>query len=1431
MININESDIKILSSKIALPYFKLKIIDEIGVSNFLSNYNFITSKLKNSSKYHLLLLIFNYRKSEFLTFFKNINILIRENFELLEYVLDSDIFSKEVIKALDISLIKKIITLNFFNSTIIDKVYKIRRNDTFYLLENAVKSNNYEEYINYRTPDYVNEYVINMIDTNDIMELLYNSSNYPLIEKVIKYRKKDIIDYTAMNSNNIFEIKKILNIKYISEMYEDILNACIINDELITFVYSGYDQELKKILYYLYKDKVNSWVDSKIEDFSIFKYVRYNSGNITDYLIETINEDILDKLIKVKSLKYYEYLYENLYKVRRDDIINLILSKCTSDNTKLMEYLIYDIPSDIMTEILNNITLTNELIDKILLSKNTEVIKNVFKLYKEELLSFINNNIKQNRNYYIDKYVSSSDYPFVLQKELLNDLTDEEIFYIIEKENSSVSVINELFKTHKDMIFDNYIKILKTDLPKAKNILFNNRNTDLRKYIINNIKFEYLFLLINDLKSEEKEFMVKKYHTELLNKFKEEYDNDVVLFFKKRIASEQFDISNLATKLLTYDDVIKIISNNIDVNFNIINNIKYRKLTEEAVSKNALKIKNLPYEECLKFLKGLRENYDNLFTIFLENIVLDDEFVHKLFIERGLSDKQKRILFEMKENDIFRIVKDNILNKGVDPFIYVQKGTPNKILKYVLLFIDKEKIVEKLNDSDFINRKSIGKKFATKLAFNCISIENQKMAMELSKCYCGDIFEFLLNFETIQNFLKFNNIDLTKFFQYSLNSSYNFINDMVEIWKDDLNLFLKVKEILFKYVYTDSDIYSYKNFLDLVKNYVRYKDLCISLANVDNLDSINFKNIKLLFRLNDFNFKIKNYDECDNVINIIKQEYETAKNQCKTIEDYRLLLNKLLFNSNTNTIKNVLTRYGGVQDLLQLKYYNLDKPKILEKIDEVIYYTELMEEINVCDDVEILSKLLDDKINNIYSILTDFKSVNYEELMRDLYAVEMDLNLSKVNLNVCENDVELKEESNKYGVTIYDFRDKQYALLAHVISEQESIGELVEGRSSGSKNFISLSAISHRMQSYYYNAQNMILGYDSMPYSNFVCSSNCNMGSNQSIKNNSIEVNTIKRYQRGILEISDTSSNSEILSIRDGMIPKYIICPNRFPTSKEVDCALKYNLKIAITQPINKRINSPKKINIEYVPKISVDKEYLNDFKNQVVSTKNKGKIAVLTDLHGIFEPTLAILEDIRKKGITKIYSLGDNIGTGSNPRVVVDILNHYKVKSIKGNHELYLINGIDSYKTHLDKTMSFEEEALNTSWTNNNLSIEQVKEIASYDDYIELEIRGKKILLCHYLYDYNDGKLLYDLSKYDLIVQGHRHFGSIDKNIITLKAAGMGNSSESDRGVATYMIIDVSDDINYEFVNIPYSYKNSINEENISDNNYNQKIMRWITS
>ena len=76
-------------------------------------------------------------------------------------------------------------------------------------------------------------------------------------------------------------------------------------------------------------------------------------------------------------------------------------------------------------------------------------------------------------------------------------------------------------------------------------------------------------------------------------------------------------------------------------------------------------------------------------------------------------------------------------------------------------------------------------------------------------------------------------------------------------------------------------------------------------------------------------------------------------------------------------------------------------------------------------------------------------------------------------------------------------------------------------------------------------------------------------------------------------------------------------------------------------------------------------------------------KIGILTDCHGMLEPLKAALEDMKKRGITRIYSLGDNIGTGVNPKEVMDSLDEYGVISIAGNSEEYITLGIEPFASY----------------------------------------------------------------------------------------------------------------------------------------------------
>lgn len=129
-------------------------------------------------------------------------------------------------------------------------------------------------------------------------------------------------------------------------------------------------------------------------------------------------------------------------------------------------------------------------------------------------------------------------------------------------------------------------------------------------------------------------------------------------------------------------------------------------------------------------------------------------------------------------------------------------------------------------------------------------------------------------------------------------------------------------------------------------------------------------------------------------------------------------------------------------------------------------------------------------------------------------------------------------------------------------------------------------------------------------------------------------------------------------------------------------------------------------------------------------------KIGIFTDAHGLLEPTEAALKDMYAKGVTEIYSLGDNIGLGPNPGKVMNILKEYNVKSIAGNSEDYVTLGLAPFNYIMGL------RAYSNLWTLSHLNEHQIGEINLFPHSIDLLLGGKNIALCHFA---NDVRIDYD--------------------------------------------------------------------------------------
>lgn len=145
-------------------------------------------------------------------------------------------------------------------------------------------------------------------------------------------------------------------------------------------------------------------------------------------------------------------------------------------------------------------------------------------------------------------------------------------------------------------------------------------------------------------------------------------------------------------------------------------------------------------------------------------------------------------------------------------------------------------------------------------------------------------------------------------------------------------------------------------------------------------------------------------------------------------------------------------------------------------------------------------------------------------------------------------------------------------------------------------------------------------------------------------------------------------------------------------------------------------------------------------------------KVAIISDVHALLEPLEAILEDINRRGITEIYSLGDNIGLGPNPNEVISALSSNNVTSIAGNYEEYELLGVEPFKWYMTQS-----KIRSRDWTSSVLTKENKEIISLYPHSIDLLLGNKKIALCHFANDVRFDYYNNDSWGYSSNVQGGR--------------------------------------------------------------------------
>ena len=837
------------------------------------------------------------------------------------------------------------------------------------------------------------------------------------------------------------------------------------------------------------------------------------------------------------------------------------------------------------------------------------------------------------------------------------------------------------------------------------------------------------------------------------------------------------------------------------------------------------------------------------------------------------------------------------------------KNIQNKIYKRNSIYIrevlskyDKNVLKEFLNSDDNNKNTFVMNMQNTILKIFNVSSEKINYCKTIIKyCEKGNILELL---KSMEMFLDRVDVDINSFFQYS---SYDFgnglISNIISIVNDEeINNFVRIKSYMFNN-YFDNTLNNASVIINLnlvIKNYNLYKDLLLSMCNNNIiLSDIDKSNLSLLFngKINGTPLTLYDLNE------IRKKEFNKYRVEILDKNTYINRIKDIFFNNIITYNSDYFDNIGNISLLKILQKDNIDNKEIFYLTEEIITSMDIINKLATTNDRDELVKIIisyidgeDTPINRMINDIIDIKSK-----IRRLYELDSMYNLTTLESARKVPGIYNKEYMELYGGEVFDFSDKNYVLYAHVVSSRENIEDLVNGYSSGNSNFISFSPISYRGQKYYYDYCDCILAYDTIYDNSFICSSLSNMGSNHCmIEKNSAVVADKYRNQRGILETSSVKKqNAETLLYREGLKPCGIILANgKRPNSDEIMYHKRYNLPFIITQKKETAIDNPKRVftsgNGKYVSDNRVKE--LNSIKKYIASKLTIKKendiytgreIAIFTDTHAMYEPTIAILEDIRFRGISEIYSLGDNTSLGPNPREVLDLMDKYNVNQIMGNSEYYLTLGGSPFNYWS------EERERSLDWTNDRVQ-GYINNLKLYKPSLDLLLGGKKIALCHFGNDirwdfvkhntwiyqdnigngksadqfmftngdeYNkeveyminkygidnpkvqgylssrntpmfDGKLI---TSYDDVFQGHVHFELEDRlndtNIHTLRGAGMGEYEDNKKSLAYYIILKEKKKggFDIEKVYVPFNKNSLLSSIYSSDMPTKTKILGYL--
>lgn len=212
--------------------------------------------------------------------------------------------------------------------------------------------------------------------------------------------------------------------------------------------------------------------------------------------------------------------------------------------------------------------------------------------------------------------------------------------------------------------------------------------------------------------------------------------------------------------------------------------------------------------------------------------------------------------------------------------------------------------------------------------------------------------------------------------------------------------------------------------------------------------------------------------------------------------------------------------------------------------------------------------------------------------------------------------------------------------------------------------------------------------------------------------------------------------------------------------------------------------------------------------------------LAFISDIHANLEALEAVMNDIEKRKVDRVYCLGDLVGYGPDPELVVRKL--INIPTVAGNYD----DGVGYKKTscgcQYGSTRETEVGDISLKWTIQNTSEEVKSYLRTLKHRMEFEVEGVNFLLVHgsplnelleYVTPKTDQERLRKIvesTRADVIINGHTHLPmvkSINGKLI-MNAGSVGRPKDNDPR-SCYLLVEVTKGVIwYEFIRVAYDVK-----------------------